>query len=213
MKLAVFDCDSTLSRIEGVDELARVSDPEIFARVEEMTNQAMGGDVPIDEVFGRRLDLIQPTEKMCREIGQQYITEMIPGVAEVCEKLKKSGWTLIIISGGFTQVIEPLAEALGVAEAHAVSLVFDADGNYLDFDRDAPTARNGGKPEIIQMLKNKHAPSSIFMVGDGVSDLETKPLVDRFIGFGAVIPRKKVKEGADFFTESFLDIFDLVADL
>ena len=41
MKLICFDCDSTLSAIEGIDELARVRGPEVFARVEAMTHDAM----------------------------------------------------------------------------------------------------------------------------------------------------------------------------
>jgi phosphoserine phosphatase len=40
------------------------------------------------------------------------------------------------------------------------------------------------------------APTQFVMVGDGVSDLETKPVVDRFVGFGRYTPRAKVKAGA-----------------
>ncbi len=55
MKLIVFDCDSTLSSIEGIDELARVKGQSIFEQVAELTHAAMNGVVPLDEVFTRRL--------------------------------------------------------------------------------------------------------------------------------------------------------------
>ena len=46
LRLVIFDCDSTLSAIEGVDELARVRGPELFAEVEAMTHAAMDGKIP-----------------------------------------------------------------------------------------------------------------------------------------------------------------------
>jgi len=54
-KLVFFDCDSTLSTIEGIDELARLSGPEVFQQVVALIDAAMNGDVPIHEVFGRRM--------------------------------------------------------------------------------------------------------------------------------------------------------------
>ena len=47
-KLIFFDCDSTLSAIEGIDELARLRGPDCFARIEQMTRDAMDGKLPID---------------------------------------------------------------------------------------------------------------------------------------------------------------------
>ena len=45
-KLIAFDCDSTLSAIEGVDELARLAGDDVFRQVEDLTNQAMNGEIP-----------------------------------------------------------------------------------------------------------------------------------------------------------------------
>ena len=60
MKIIAFDCDSTLSAIEGIDELARSRGPAVFAQIEAMTNDAMNGRLPVEAVFGRRLEIIQP---------------------------------------------------------------------------------------------------------------------------------------------------------
>lgn len=202
-KLLLLDCDSTLCAIEGVDELAALRGPQTEAQVIDLTNQAMDGSVPINEVFGRRLDLILPNQEMCDKVGQLYIKRLSPGVAEILAKLKKSGWEAIIISGGFTPVIQPVANYLGISNVYAVDLFFNEDGSYRGFDEEAPTARNGGKPEVIRMLKRDSAPFQSVMVGDGVSDLETNSEVDLFVGFGGVVSREAVKNQATAFIMSF----------
>ena len=53
----VFDCDSTLVAVEGIDELSGPYRDRITA----LTDAAMDGSVPLEEVYGRRLEIIQPT--------------------------------------------------------------------------------------------------------------------------------------------------------
>lgn len=202
MKLIVFDCDSTLSRIEGIDELARLRGPDTFAQIEALTHAAMNGELAIAEIFERRLEIIRPSLSDCLEVGQLYIQQIEPTAAETLEQLRNDGWTTTIISGGFTQVIAPLARHLGIERVDAVPLRFEADGTYAGFDTDAPPTRNGGKPEIIQQLKSSLKPERVVMVGDGISDLETQPEVDTFIGFGRYTDREKVRRQADHFIMS-----------
>ncbi len=196
-KLIFFDCDSTLSTIEGIDELGRARGPEVFKMVEHLTHQAMNGEVPIHEVFGRRMEIIQPDRATADAVAQLYLHTIVPGVPEVIAGLKADGWTPVIISGGFAPLIEPLAKALGIDHVEAVPLHFDIEGNYAGYGSNYPTTRNGGKPEIIREWKSALLPEVVVMVGDGVSDLESKPEVDLFVGFGGVIAREAVRKGAD----------------
>jgi phosphoserine phosphatase len=202
MKLIVFDCDSTLSSIEGIDELARLRGPETFTEIEALTNAAMNGEVPIDEIFSRRLDLIQPSLENCHTVGQLYIDHIEPTALKTLERLRADHWRIVIISGGFTQVIQPLAKHLGIDRIEAVPLIFRPDGSYAGFDTTAPPTRNGGKPEIIAQLKLELNPSQTIMVGDGISDLETHSEVDTFIGFGRYAERQRVVAEADHFVKS-----------
>ena len=210
MKLLFLDCDSTLSAIEGIDELAALRGPEVEAEVVALTNAAMNGEVPIDEIFSRRLDLIKPTRHHCAKVGELYIQHIAPGTQGALAAARNAGWTPIIISGGFTSPIEPFAKFLGIDEIHAVPLHFTEDGNYAGFDLNAPTARNGGKPDIIQNIKAERNPASTAMVGDGVSDLETQPIVDIFVGFGGFTPRPAVKEKASAFITNFGQLAELL---
>lgn len=206
MKLLFLDCDSTLSAIEGIDELAALRGPQVEAEVVALTNAAMNGEVPIGDIFARRLDLIQPSRDLCEQVGQLYIKHAAPGVREALRLARSSGWTPIIISGGFTTPIQPFAEFLAIEEVHAVPLRFLPDGSYLGFDQSAPTARNGGKPDIIKRLISQRHPTHTVMVGDGVSDLETQPVVDIFVGFGGFTPRPAVQQKATSFITSFHDL-------
>ncbi len=208
-KLIIFDCDSTLSAIEGIDELARVRGPEVFATVEAMTNDAMDGRIPVESVFGRRLEIIRPSREDVAAVGRRYIETIEPTAQVTLAELRARGWTPFILSGGFRQAIRPLADYLGVNRVEAVDLYFDEAGAYRGFDAAYPTTRSGGKPEVIARLRRELSPARVVMVGDGVSDLETGPVVDRFIGFGRYTARERVKQEAACFVHSLADVIEL----
>lgn len=210
MKWIFFDCDSTLSEIEGVDELARLRPPEVFENVVALTDRAMNGEIAIDEVFGARLDVIQPSLKECEDVGQMYIERAEPSALETIEKVKALGWTPAIISGGYCPVIRPFAQWLGIDTIEAVELHFDEKGNYTGFDQEHPNTRNGGKPKIIEALRKTKEVERVVMVGDGISDLETKPVVDLFIGFGGYVSRARVRREAEAFVTRLSEVIPLL---
>ena len=209
-QLICFDCDSTLSAIEGVDELARAGGPDVFGRVEAMTNDAMNGRLPVEAVFGRRLELIRPRKSDVEAVGAQYLATVEPTAHATIAELVRRGWTPVIISGGFRQAIEPLAAALGIARVEAVDLFFETDGSYRGYDAAYPTTRSGGKPEVIARLKREFQPEYSVMVGDGVSDLESSGEVDRFVGFGRYVQRPAVRERVSAFIVSLEELLTLL---
>ncbi len=210
MKLVCFDCDSTLSSIEGIDELARLRGPEVFRRIEKMTEDAMNGLLRVEDVFGLRLEQISPGRADAEAVGRRYLETVEPTAKATIDTLKARGWTPLIISGGFRQAIRPLADHLGIARVEAVDLFFGPDGAYRGFDASFPTTRSGGKPEIIRSLRAQLGPDRVVMVGDGASDLETLPDVDLFVGFGGYVAREKVKRGSPAFVTSLAEILPLV---
>ncbi len=205
-KLIIFDCDSTLSAIEGIDELARLRGPEVFAAVEAQTRDAMEGKISVESVFGRRLAVIRPRRADVVAIGRKYIEEVEPAALATITRLKADGWTPLILSGGFRPIIAPLAAYLGISRIEAVDLYFDAAGEYTGYDENFPTTRSGGKPAVITALRRELSPVRTVMVGDGVSDLEAKPVVDQFVGFGRYTVRAKVKAEAHAFVHSLAEL-------
>lgn len=202
-KLLFLDCDSTLSSIEGIDELARLADPATFAEVEALTNAAMDGKVPLSEVFKRRMEIIRPDLSMASRVGAIYLENMLPGVEDAINGARSDGWMPVILSGGFAPLIAPLAKHLGIKHVEAVPLSFSESGEYAGYGENYPTTRNLGKNEVIREWKKAILPERVVMIGDGISDLETKGDVDKMIGFGGVVEREKVKEGCDLWMESF----------
>ncbi len=202
-----FDCDSTLSKIEGIDELARwVGVGEEMAK---LTNAAMNGELPLEAVYGKRLETIRPDRASIAKLADLYIQEMVEGVKEVFATLLGQGKDVHIISGGLRQAILPLAGVLGLPETqvHAVDIVFNADGSYQSYDVTSPLARSGGKAEICKQLLN--GKQSLVLIGDGKTDMEAKQPGVTVIGFGGVCDRAVVREMAD----EFVDDVDLMAVL
>ncbi len=192
-----FDCDSTLSKIEGIDELAgRVGLGEKMSR---LTDAAMNGEVPLEAVYGQRLSAIRPDQASIDWLAGLYIEQIVDGVKDVFTTLTATGKELHIISGGLRQAILPLAQILGLPETqvHAVDIFFNTDGSYRDYDQQSPLARSGGKAEICRRLLK--AQGSLVMVGDGKTDMEAKQAGAVVIGFGGVVDRAVVREQADFY--------------
>jgi len=191
-RTVLFDCDSTLSAIEGIDELA------VHCRddVERLTDAAMRGRIPLEEVYGRRLRLVQPSRAALDTLGRTYVTQLVPDAAETIAALQTAGVDVRIISGGLRPAVLAVARAVGVdpARVAAVDVVFNEDGSYADFDERSPLARSGGKRLAIEQW-NIERPA--MMVGDGNTDLEARPVVDLFVAFAGVVERPSVAQAAD----------------
>ena len=192
-----FDCDSTLSRIEGIDELARRVG--MGEEMSKLTDLAMNGVVPLEAVYERRLSLIRPDQDSINWLADLYIAEIVEGVKEVFAALLAQDKVVHIISGGLRQAILPLADCLGLPESHvhAVDIYFKEDGSYCNYDLNSPLARTGGKAVVVGTLKGQ---GSLVMVGDGKTDLEAKQSGAVVFGFGGVVDRAIVREQADFYT-------------
>lgn len=190
----VFDCDSTLSRVEGIEELARGA-PQHQQAIEELTRKAMAGELALDQVYLQRLELLSPRQLDVIKIGSRYIETAMPHARELISALHALDKEVRIISGGLRLPVVAFAGWLGVHDphVHAVQVHFDRHGRYLDYDRASPLTRNDGKREVLESLP---AARTVF-IGDGITDAETRPAVDGFVCFAAVVHRQEVAARAD----------------
>jgi phosphoserine phosphatase len=205
----ILDVDSTLSGIEGIDWLAARRGADVAARVAELTDRAMRGEIPLDAVYGERLGLVRPSAGDVAELAEAYAGAVAPGAAEAIARLREAGRTVVLVSGGLREAIVPLAASVGVAagDVHAVGVRFDAAGAYAGFDAASPLTTQGGKRVIAERLG---LPRPALAVGDGATDAAMRPAVDSFAAFTGFVRRDRVVSDADHDVSSFSQLTELV---
>jgi phosphoserine phosphatase len=190
-----FDCDSTLSRLEGIDELALR-----YGRKDEvalLTEAAMNGDLSIDDVYAKRLSIVRPDREAVAWLGERYVQELVPGARETIEALRRLGKPVYVVSGGLLPSVGYLAQALAIpmSRVYAVPIEFDASGAYRGFDQGSPLPRADGKAVVCRELAKRHG--AIAMVGDGMTDVAARAGGAYVVGFGGIAYRETVAMGAD----------------
>jgi phosphoserine phosphatase len=203
VEYVLFDCDSTLSSLEGIDELAK--QVGVYDQLAPLTQAAMEGKVKLDDIYKQRLELIQPDKQAIEWVAQRYIETMVTDADVVIEKLQTANKQVHIISGGLRQAILPLAKKLNIAETnvHAVDVYFDDNETYAGFDEQSPLARSGGKAVVSQQIIGESGKA--VLIGDGVTDLEAKNDRIHFVGFGGVVVRDLVRsQSSDYIEEATL---------
>jgi phosphoserine phosphatase len=200
--------------VEGIDELARWVGRE--AEVADLTRRAMDGELSLETVYSRRLELLAPTREHVRRLSQLYQDSVIPDAPAVVQALQAAGRQVFVVSGGLAEGVRAFGVWLGLPEAHiyAVELEYNQLAgrwweawkhpggrnpaeHYLAHDG-GPLTIGQGKADVIRRLRQGRRGRAL-LVGDGVSDLEAGAAVDVFVGFGGVASRERVQAGAPVF--------------
>jgi phosphoserine phosphatase len=207
----IFDVDSTLSGVEGIDWLAAQRGPDIEAWSAALTEKAMEGEIPIEAVYVERMRIVKPTLPEIRQLGKVYVERVAKHAPETVAALLAPDIDVVMVSGGLREAILPLAARLGVKEenVYAVSVFFDADGEYAGFDEASLLTRQSGKRIIVGQMELK---GPILAVGDGMTDCEIKSVVQGFAAFTGFTRREAVIEQADYVIENFDQLRDLVLE-
>ena len=129
-KTVVFDADSTLSSIEGVDWLATLRDESVARECEALTARAMAGEIPLDAVYAQRLERIRPTGAELIMLAGMYSQTIVPGMRELIVALREAQVHVHLLSGGLRAALMPMALQLGIAadRVHAVSVARNNGG-------------------------------------------------------------------------------------
>lgn len=190
----MFDCDSTLSAVEGIDELAGTHRAAIAA----LTDAAMRGDLRLEQVYGERLALVRPSRAHLEALGRLYVDRLVPDARETIAALRAEGVGVRIVSGGLLPAVLAVARAVGVPDDHvaAVDVYFDHHGEFTGWQSDSPLAYSYGKREQLARW-NGELQRPVLMIGDGVTDLEARPPADAFVAFAGIVVRDPVIAAAD----------------
>ena len=206
-KNIIFDLDSTLVKIEGLDELARKKDK--YEEVSRLTKLSMEGKIDFQKSMIRKMKIISPSKKDLEWLGRLYIKSLVYGSKKLIQTLKYHGKDIFLITGNFKPAVIPLANDIGISEKNVYcnDIFFDSLGKYKSFTSGNYLSRNGGKSKLIKSLNLK---GRSCLIGDGSTDVEARDVVDIFVGFGGVVERKNVKENADFYISKMKQLLPIL---
>lgn len=206
----IFDCDGTLSRIEGIDELARKNG--VFEKVAALTAEAMGKTGINPTLYKERLDLVKPTREQVISVGMEYFSHRVPDLEATLFLLKRLNKSIYIISAGLTPSVAIFGQLLQIPASNifAVDIQFDDQGHFLDFNHKSPLVIREGKRLIIAQIKTQH--ERLAFVGDGLNDCVAADLVTRFVGYGGTFYRENIAALCNYYikTASMASLLPLV---
>lgn len=181
-RLICFDMDSTLIKTEVIDELADRAG--VGKKVRKITESAMRGEIDFKESFTRRVALLKGLdESVMRDIAENL--PIMDGAERLMSVLKKSGFKIAILSGGFTYFGEYLRQKFGVDYVYANNLEIEdgkLTGRYLGDIVDGKR-----KAELLSIIAQveKIELEQVIAVGDGANDLPMLNMAGLGIAFHA----------------------------
>ena len=190
-RLVVMDMDSTLIRIEVIDELARAAG--VGAEVSRITERAMLGEMDYDESLRQRVGLLKGLDVavLDRLAADLPLTD---GAETLVRVLKRLGYKIAVISGGFSRAAEALKRRLGVDYAYSNNL--EVQGGKLTGRVIGPIVNAQRKAELLETIAQAEGVllDQVIAVGDGANDALMLERAGLGIAFHA---KPKLREAAD----------------
>lgn len=215
----IFDFDSTLTSVEGLDVLAEISlsknpeKKEILQEIIKITNLGIDGEISFTQSLEERIKLLNAKksdlELLINEL-RKYVSESVKNNKAFFKEYAKD---IYVISAGFKEFIIPIVAEYHIPAERVFANTFEFDKNnaIVGFDKDNPLSKHNGK---IECLRNLNLEGEIQVIGDGYSDYVTKKagVADVFFAYTENVKRPKTLEKADYIInnlDEFLKINNL----
>jgi D-3-phosphoglycerate dehydrogenase len=199
----MFDFDSTLVRVEALDELAdialqgRAGRAALLERIRHITRLGMEGAMTIDQSLRERMALLAIDPSMLPPLVERLVAGITPSFLAHRDRLLRLRDRVWVVSGGCHEWIEPTVQRLGLrADRVIANRLRAAEGGRLELDPASPCMVDHGKATAIEHVG---VPRPRVMVGDGMTDWRVKErgACDHFICFTEVVRRAPVAQRAD----------------
>ena len=190
-RLVVMDVDSTLLQGEVIDMLA--AEAGCAAEVERITAAAMGGELDFERSLRARVALLAglPLEAVDRVRNAVRLT---PGARTLIRTLKRLGYAVAVVSGGFTAITDDLVAELGLD--HALANELGVTSRRLTGEVVGPVVDRAAKAEALRRFAQLEglAIEQTVAIGDGANDLDMIEAAGLGIAFNA---KPVVRQAAD----------------
>ena len=208
----ILDFDSTIIKGESLDLLAETVfenrlEPNLKLQdIKKLTDEGMEGRISFQESLNRRLKILELDQFHLNKAITSVTKLISPSFKEHIDWLKKYRDDILIFSGGFKDMIKPIAMKLGLKKEniYANELIFK-NGKFNGLDENSALSRSGGK---LNQAKQLSLNENLIVVGDGITDWEIKKLGDQvtFFAYTENVSRKNVVKKADFEVNNFDEV-------
>ena len=215
----IIDFDSTFVTVESLDELAHIvlkDNPESAQRLETIraiTRAGMEGSIPFDESLSKRLKLLNINQKDIHAANIVLAKKVTPSFKRNKQFLMENAQNILIISGGFYEMIIPIVSEYGILEdqVFANKFVYKGTSRIAHVDYQNIMAQSGGKVAQANALG---LAGEIHVIGDGYTDYQIKSEgpAKKFFAFIENIRRNSVCEVADVVLSNIDDYIKFLAE-
>ena len=189
------DVDSTLIQQEVIELLADYAG--VMPEVKTITEQAMSGELDFKQSLAKRVGLLEGlSEEIFQWLKPQI--QLTPGVEELISAVHELGGKIGAVSGGFSQVLEPLADEIGLdywmansLEVRHGKLTGSLVGPVIDAEAKATALKNWAAESGISLQQT-------IAIGDGANDIQMLQCAGYAVAFR---PKPVLKQYADLVIE------------
>jgi len=215
----IIDFDSTFVTVESLDELAHIvlkDNPESAQRLEmikAITRAGMEGSIPFDESLSKRLKLLNINQKDIHAATIVLAKKVTPSFKRNKQFLMENAQNILIVSGGFYEMIIPIVSEYGILEdqVFANKFVYKGTSRIAQVDSQNIMAQSGEKVAQANALG---LAGEIHVIGDGYTDYQIKSEgpAKKFFAFIENIRRNSVCEVADVVLSNIDDYIKFLAE-
>jgi D-3-phosphoglycerate dehydrogenase / 2-oxoglutarate reductase len=203
-QIIIIDFDSTFTKVEALDELANIAlqgkpnQAEVVAKITEITNKGMSGEMQFHETLQQRIALLQANKNDIEKLVAFLLSKISDSFIRNKKFIEDNAEHIYIVSGGFKEYITPIVTTLGVKPNHiyANEFIFDDAENIIGFDENNLLSQDKGKVKLLQQLNLQ---GDVCIIGDGYTDYQLREagLANTFYMFTENVERESLLPKAD----------------
>lgn len=213
----IIDFDSTFITEESLDELAKYKlrdQPDsqtMLNKIKSLTNAGMNGDIPFKQSLDERMEVLNLNRSDINSVSKILSECVTPSFTKNKSFFIENNNKIIILSGGFKELIVPIVDDFGILSSNvfANDFIYNSSEQITGINQDNIMSSNGGKVKQSKLLSIN---GIVHVIGDGYTDYEIKldGPATHFFAFTENVERKNICELADLTLSNFDDYINIL---
>ncbi len=213
----IIDFDSTFITEESLDELAKYKlrdqpdSQKMLNKIKSLTNAGMNGDIPFKQSLDERMEVLNLNRSDINSVSKILSECVTPSFTKNKSFFIENNNKIIILSGGFKELIVPIVDDFGILSSNvfANDFIYNSSEQITGINQDNIMSKNGGKVKQSKLLSIH---GTVHVIGDGYTDYEIKldGPATHFFAFTENVERKNICELADLTLSNFDDYINIL---